>query len=104
MEAINLRDNTWRDFTRARSDYCRAESRAKLHLARKQVKRTVKNAKDLWLETMCAEAEQKDTFQAWDAVKTIKQRAANPKQKQCTFPHSTLRISLWMNMQLIAVS
>ena len=35
MEAINLRDNTWSDFTRARSDYCRAESRAKLHLARK---------------------------------------------------------------------
>ena len=54
-------------------DHCRAELRAKLHQARKQVKRTVKNAKDIWLEKMCAKAEQKDAFQAWDAVKTIKQ-------------------------------
>ena len=33
---------------------------------RKQVKRTIKNAKDLWLEKMCAEAEQMDAFQAWE--------------------------------------
>ena len=73
LEAINIRDNTWRDFTRARSDHWRAELRAKLHLSRKQVKRTVKNAEDLWLEKMCAEAEQKGAFQAWDAMKTRKQ-------------------------------
>ena len=33
-------------------DHCRAELRAKLNLVRKQVKRTIKNAKDPWPETI----------------------------------------------------
>ena len=85
MEAINICDNTWRDFTRACLDHCRVDLRAKLHQAHKQVKHTENNAKDLWLEKICVEADQKDAFHAWGALKTINQGFCGHYSKQRTF-------------------
>ena len=61
--------------------YTKPMQNAKLHQARKQVKCAVKNAKDFCWEKMCAEAEQKDAFQAWHAMKTIQQDSVATIQK-----------------------